>query len=234
MASPPRGAPPVRPPPPAPRARPPPRRRARPARLSAAPPSPGRGGAARWEGKRVYGEGDVAQRQGLTPAHEPLRAEAGAQATDRLIQGVAGLLLGLFRPQQAQQMIARTGPFGREGEVDEQSQMLAPQHVGGRRLPAELHRGRAEANQRKGGGGREGGGGRMGRPARTRGAAGSRSLPECSRSGQAARRARRRSARSPPAATARRSASCRFSPCRRRPSSGLAPARFLSRAGGGS
>src|SRR5207244_11504036 len=89
---------------------------------------PGPGGDARLEGQRVYGEGDVAQRQGLTPAHEPLRAEAGAQATDHLIQGVAGPAPAPVRPPAAQAAVSRAGSLWRVGAEPDWAETSAPPH----------------------------------------------------------------------------------------------------------
>ena len=49
-----------------------------------------------------------------------------AQHAQGFVQGVARLLLRLLAPQQADEMFARSGAFGRPGQINQQREVLLP------------------------------------------------------------------------------------------------------------
>ncbi len=84
---------------------------------------------------------------GLALRLEPGGAQARAQAVERFVERVAGLRFVLLGPECAENLISRSGTGRGEGQIDQEREMLAPEHVGRGGAPPHARGSGAQADE---------------------------------------------------------------------------------------
>src|SRR5262245_45014064 len=79
--------------------------------------------------QRVYGEPQIVQRDKVAFGQDAVDPQAGPQSANCLIKRMSGCLLILLWPEKTEQVLASARAVGGQGEVNQQGEVLAPEHL---------------------------------------------------------------------------------------------------------
>src|SRR5438094_2630714 len=105
------------------------------------------GGRSYFESDCIYLQSGIVKGDGVSMRPEAGSAQELPQAANSFRQRLPGQSLRGLGPQDANEVFARACTVWREGEVDQQRQVLAPEHLDRRFMTFHTRRRRSEADQ---------------------------------------------------------------------------------------